>query len=783
LATGKSDVKTLTSSNMGVRISWSETYDPINNKSTVNITDIKVMCKSYYGTFYPNGSISIDGTVVNKMSSSLGTHNVYLGSTGSYVTVNTHSSYASHATYHDLPYSKANIAHAANGTKTITISVTLDLYNTNGNRRGSISDSFDITLTAIDRVAPTVSVSATPKSSSSFEIKATSTSTADLWEYSLDGGSTWTQYSTTSGTSASTTLTGKTSAVYNNIMVRARRAYNQVKGTSGKTSCDITLPSISFKTSSITANSVYVAATAGVACNKWEYSIDDGSTWTQFSTTSGATASTTISGLTPNTEYPIKVRVKKTSNGLSNTSSATTIKTLGGTVINSVTEFAIDDAAPVILLNWTVFDASYTHTLQIKNGNTVILTITGLTGSAGTNNKTIELTSAQRNTILQAMTAMATLNATFALTTYNSNSVQIGTVSTKTGNIKTTAATSSPTMSTYVLSDTNAATSALMDGDLVFIQTKSSLRVVFTAATPKNEATIAKYQVTVGSKTVESVSTTVDFGSIAISGRVEVTLKAVDSRGWSAKSVYTITVLEYSGVAIDTWSLRRVNEVDETATLELTGHLSELVYDGVARNSITNAKYRSKKASDPDSSYSAWTSLSDVVSDGSAFSHTGTFATFDPEYAFDVQIRVEDEFTPFTVILFLNKGTPLLAYRSKKLGINNNSPQYALDVVGGALFSAGIHAVDTVEASTSAELKEAIEDWFEAMENGATSLFICDCGENSGLAGLGSTGLWFIQAFRISSTVGAFWAYSVKSGVGIYKASLSEGTLGNFASV
>jgi len=58
------------------------------------------------------------------------------------------------------------------------------------------------------------------------------------------------------------------------------------------------------------------------------------------------------------------------------------------------------------------------------------------------------------------------------------------------------------------------------------------------------------------------------------------------------------------------------------------------------------------------------------------------FATFDPEYSWDLQIRAADKLSTYTITIVVPKGTPLVAYRSRKVGINNNNPQSALDVNG-----------------------------------------------------------------------------------------------------
>ena len=139
------------------------------------------------------------------------------------------------------------------------------------------------------------------------------------------------------------------------------------------------------------------------AFSKWQYSTDNGSTWTSFSTTAGTSASCAITGLSPNTTYQVKVRARKQSNQVYGTSAAVSVKTLGGAVVNSVSALTADAATVSISINVTVYEASYTNTLVIKNGSTAYLTISGLSWTKGTSNRTVTLTAAQRTTLLTAM--------------------------------------------------------------------------------------------------------------------------------------------------------------------------------------------------------------------------------------------------------------------------------------------------------------------------------------------------------------------------------------------
>lgn len=687
----------------GLYCTWSGTQS-----QTGNYTDVTLNIYLHYYTITvgarSNGIANINGTsetfstsAINDMSSA-SWHNILLKT------------------------KTVRVAHNSNGTKTgVTLSASWSFNGTySGTYVGTITASTTVDLNTIDRTAPTVSAAATVVSTSSITIKGTANKTCNKWEYSLNGGSSWTSYSTTSGTSASKTLTGLSSKNYTSIKIRATRSDNGVSGTSSGVSADITSPTASFTASNITANSVYINAKSSVAANLWQYSINNGLTWTQFSTTEGTSATKTITGLTPNTTYQIKVRVRKKSNNLYGESAATSVKTLGASVLNSVNALTVDVFSPSLGLNWTVYTASYNHSLAIKNGNTTILTITGLSGSTGTNNKTVTLTSAQRTSILNAMSAVQSLNVTYVLTTYNGDT-QIGTTSSITGTIKTTSSTSAPTFTAFTFLDNNSTTVGVTGNNQLCIQSYSSLRVTCTAATAKNGARISKYRATIGTKTVESTSTTISFGVITDSGNLTLTVTAIDSRGYTKSVSKSITVIAYERIVINSWNIRRVNNVEETIQLSFDGSLSPVSVSNVAKNSFVRARYRYKRATA--TSYNSYATMSNVKSNSSGFSFKDdAFIELPAAYPYHVQIEVSDKLDTYTATLYIDKGTPLVSFRSEKVGINTNDPQAALDVNGDIMMN-GYNVQGFIKAlDNTINLNDVLTPGFYYTPLGSTAL-------------------------------------------------------------
>lgn len=458
-------------------------------------------------------------------------------------------------------------------------------------------------------------------------------------------------------------------------------------GSMTLTKIDRSGPSVSFNVSGITSNSCFITAHSNVTSDRWEYNL--GSSWVQFSTSAGTSATKTITGLTPNTQYSVKVRARKQYNAVYGESGAQAVKTLGATVLNRVELLQID-VNLVLSLNWTVYDGSYTHKLVINTGSDVV-TITGLTGTAGTATKTVTLTSEQQTAILKSMVNASTVSATYKLTTYK-GSEQIGSVSTNRGTI-TVSPRSAPTFSTFTYADVNSLTTEITGDNQVCVQSQSKLRITCGAATAKQFATISKYRATIGNKTVESGTTTIEFNDIPISGNVTLTVTAIDSRGLSKSTTKQITVLEYTPIKIDSWTVRRVNNFDDEIQVSLKGSFSPIMVGDVAKNTLEKAEYKYKQSSARE--YGESTVIQGVKSEIGSFSfQTDNLISLDSSNSYYIEIAVSDKFTTSKQEFLVGVGKPLVSFRSGKIGINTNNPAKALDVDGD------VNATGTISGKT-----------------------------------------------------------------------------------
>lgn len=450
-------------------------------------------------------------------------------------------------------------------------------------------------------------------------------------------------------------------------------------GTMALSNIDRAAPSVSVNVSSITANSIKITVSSSATANKWWYSLNGGSSWVAFNSSSGASKETTVTGLSPNTSYTVQACARKSYNGVDGYSGKTTVKTLGGSVLSSVSTLTADNATAKITLSATVYDTSYKHKLVLKDGGTTVLTLTELSLSNGSN--TITLTASQRSSILADMAAKKSFTGTFELSTFSGSS-QIGSTSTKTATVQTTAANSAPTFSGFTYKDTNTTAAGVTGNNQILIQSVSTLQITASAATAKNGATISSYSVSAGGSTASSTTVTLNVGKIYTSGTVPIIVTTIDSRGYTSSATVNITVIAYESIDITTAIMRRVNEVEDVTQVTLEGDITPVKVNNVNKNTLRKLYYQYKRTD-----ASAYSSLTDITSFATFTDSSFTFTSdewlsLDANYSWYVRFCVYDNLTGDTATITVSQGTPLISFRRKKVGINKREPTQALDVDG-----------------------------------------------------------------------------------------------------
>ena len=464
---------------------------------------------------------------------------------------------------------------------------------------------------------------------------------------------------------------------------------------------DRTAPTVTCSVSNITANSFKITATSSATSDYWDYSLDDGISATLFSTTAGTSASTTVTGLSPNTTYYVRVAARKKSNQVYGETSTVTVKTLGGAIINSCPTITADATTVTFKPNVMVYDASYSYYLSICNGSTEYVAFSARTWSKGTADRTITLSQTERADLLDAMASMKSFTATIKVVTKN-GSTQIGSTSSCTCTVQTTAENSGPTMTAFSYKDGLSNTTAITGNDQLFIQSYSYLYVTPGVATAKNGASIVKYTATCNGVTGSNTTgATINLYDVSKSGTVDVVVTATDSRGYTVSSTKQITVIPYTKPKVSSISLRRTNDIEAEMQLIFNGSISPITVDGTQKNSLLYVQYRYKLTSA--TSYGAYTNItSSVTQNGTSFSFSNLeLCSLDANSSYDFHIYIRDQLNALSALSLyftVPQGTPLVALRKKKVGINTPTPDAALHVIGDGHFEGDVHIDGNITA-------------------------------------------------------------------------------------
>lgn len=375
------------------------------------------------------------------------------------------------------------------------------------------------------------------------------------------------------------------------------------------------------------------------------YSKNNDSSWTGINVTDGTSGTYTIDGLTANTAYQIKTRVRRKDSQLTTDSSALSVTTYAYPYANSMPNFNVGDRLTIGIFN--PLKRSVTVNIigadnsQISNDTTTGTSITGYDGTVVVNR-------------LLASTPNAKTATYKVKVTYGSIET------TKTGGTYTVGDAYAPSIGELSYEDITASVIAITGNKLLIVQNQSHVEFTAKGLTALQGATIASCTVNVNGNNYNLMLS----GSMAYGGYdiidsatdITVTFTATDSRGISATKELTVTMLDWTLPTAIITAQRQSNYYSAT-DINVNAEYSSV--DG--KNTI-NIQCRYKKTSD--SSYSNWVTLQDGVT---------SVITLDNLFEWNVQVKLTDRFGGTTTYnLIIPLGMPIIYFdRSKNsVGIN-----------------------------------------------------------------------------------------------------------------
>lgn len=274
-----------------------------------------------------------------------------------------------------------------------------------------------------------------------------------------------------------------------------------------------------------------------------------------------------------------------------------------------------------------------------------------VTGTSGT--YTWELTETERNQLRAKIPNSKTATCRIGIITTIS-----GTSSASYKDVTFTIVEEKPTLNASY-EDTNSTTTAITGNNQLIIRNNSTLEIDVTDATAYKEATLssitAELNGTIYNGTLSSGSATFNIGTINVSDNITAVVTLTDSRGFVGTKNVNIQVLDWE-LPTAIINLQRENNYYSETNINVDAEYSSL--DN--KNTIT-IKARYKKVSD--STYGSYTTLQDNVT---------TQFTLDNNYAWDVQVLLQDKLGSTTYNLTLDRGIPITYFDRLKRSVGIN---------------------------------------------------------------------------------------------------------------
>lgn len=387
-------------------------------------------------------------------------------------------------------------------------------------------------------------------------------------------------------------------------------------GSMALTNIDRTAPTITQAAiTDITKEGFTIHATSNTNCNIWQYSLNNGSSWTQFSTSNTTSVAYAITGLTMNTSYNVYVRARKTSNYVYGTSGVQTAKTLGYSFITSVTDTVLGNAPTV---TWTPLDDTFTFKVGYSIGSWSWTS--AMISPASTSEQTFNSYTLAIADIAPQITDSKTGQMLCTLETFLADGTSIGTA-TKTFTV-TVPATVLPSIDSITLAEGE------QSGYGVYVKTLSSVEATVTASGIYG-STIGLITMQVEGALYTAVNGVAESVIFNTSGTLPVVITATDSRGYQVSETRNITVYDYYSPS----ATMDIDVYDTTITVTVTGEIAPVNNLNQKRLVITRVRLSDQATQtytvNPLSSYSFTETWTQTLSDASTSTYEYTAVVYD----------------------------------------------------------------------------------------------------------------------------------------------------------
>lgn len=407
-------------------------------------------------------------------------------------------------------------------------------------------------------------------------------------------------------------------------------------------------------------NSITMNWSANATIDYLWYSINGGSSWVAIGNPSASSGTYTISGLSQNTTYSIKTRVRRKDSQLTSDSAAATQATYAYPYANSLPSFTLGNNLTIGIYN--PLGRTYRVTF-IANDNTEFPVDRDYTQTQLTFTE-----SAWANWIDFFYRSIPNAKSG----TYKVKITYIGHAETRTGGTYTAnASTASPTFSGATYQDTNSTVTAITGDNQKLLPTRSTIEFDISGITARRYATISGAKVTLNgtnyNMTVSGATATVSNVPLNSSGQNAV-ITLTDSRGLTYSQTVNLDIVNYTAPSVSATAERDAGFYSET---DITPTVN---YTSVGSNAVTvNLKARKVGTS----TYT----VDQNIPDG-----TTTQVSLDNEYAWEILLTATDTLGGSgTYNITIARGLPLMYFDTNMLSVGLNqfpTNNEALEIAG-----------------------------------------------------------------------------------------------------
>ncbi len=360
------------------------------------------------------------------------------------------------------------------------------------------------------------------------------------------------------------------------------------------------------------------------------YSTDGGSKWTGVDVTDGKSGTYTISGLSANTKYNIKTRIRGKTSQATADSAALAVTTAKWPHCTYTPDFEVGQSLTLPIYN------------PLKRLCTVTVVAQGRTAaSQETMDTSVTFDGVEFENSIYATIPNAIQGQYQVTVEYNSHRTTSGA-----GGFSISVDDSKPTFSDFTYYDANANVVAITGNNQVFVQGLSTVAVKITSANKmvaNNGAEPMGYYAMYGDHSQQIPYLGEDEAVTIVTpdeyGTQRVGVRAYDSRNLFTSVYKNVQVIEYKKPVLNV-TAQRQNNYENLTTLAVNGDISPVVVSGAEKNAIISLAYICREVGGGVIKSGGF----NFTTDNGKFTCENTIMDLDNSKEYDFEVTVIDKF-------------------------------------------------------------------------------------------------------------------------------------------